>query len=428
MSLRVFSSLILLSCLVFLSACAKKGIPAPQGGSDMTPAKVNLRRSVELTVVEQKALTSSIDAIGVIEAESLNKIASGLSGLVEEVLFREGDLVDPRQKIPLIRIDRKRYLAAYEVAKANEKEAQAVLLAAADANRRAQAGGAAVAIDVRQQAAEAESVAEARLASAKANLIIAKLNADRSEVFPPCRGQINTRTVAVGDYVDEKTVIATVADLSKLRVSAYLPESVEPLIRKHMQERSYELSGRLLGIALAGMNGVSNPLNQILIETAEIPSSFDPQFTVPPFPNRIYRGHLFYLSRVADPTTHMFETKTEIDPRTFGFNDLSAGYTARIRFPLKTNPDALVIPEEALRATERGFIVFVPEKRIAKDGSVEWIARPKRVEVGTRAPGWVEIRQGLSPKQAIVKRGAEALEDGTPIRFNESQQKIAEGK
>jgi hypothetical protein len=45
--------------------------------------------------------------------------------------------------------------------------------------------------------------------------------------------------------------------------------------------------------------------------------------------------------------------------------------------------------------------------------------RPLRL--GYRAPGYVEVRQGLSPGHWVVRRGAEALDDGTPIRFPDEQ-------
>jgi hypothetical protein len=87
---------------------------------------------------------------------------------------------------------------------------------------------------------------------------------------------------------------------------------------------------------------------------------------------------------------------------------------------MRSNSDACVIPEEAVRASERGFIAFVPAQRQAKDGSLEWIARVRTLDLGYRAPGWVEVRKGMTPGERLIRRGAEALEDGTPIRFAET--------
>ena len=114
----------------------------------------------------------------------------------------------------------------------------------------------------------------------------------------------------------------------------------------------------------------------------------------------------------------MFECKAEIDLGAPGA-ELRPGYTARIRVPLRSNANAVVVPEEAVRASERGFIAFTPVQRTGRDGRLEWIARAVMLEPGYRSPGWVEVRLGIEPGQLIVRRGDEALQDGTPIQFDE---------
>jgi multidrug efflux pump subunit AcrA (membrane-fusion protein) len=115
----------------------------------------------------------------------------------------------------------------------------------------------------------------------------------------------------------------------------------------------------------------------------------------------------------------MFECKAEVLAPA-NDSELRPGFTARIRIPLRTNADACIVPEESIRATERGFIAFVPVVGPGRDGKTEWLARAVPLELGFRSPGWVEVRAGLAPGQLLVRRGAEALEDGTPIRFSES--------
>jgi membrane fusion protein, multidrug efflux system len=430
-TLRPTAGLAMLCALFAAAGCAKRGIPAPQGGSDVPPSKVNLRRNVELCQVEQRALISAVESVGQLEAELVTPISPGVAGIVDEVLFREGDEVDPAQKKPLVKIDQRRYRAALTVAESNEKEAAANLNAARDAYRRATESGSAVAAELRKQALEAMSAAEAKLQAARGALDLAQHNQARSQVMPPFKGRINTRTVAPGSYVEEKTIIATLADLSRIRLVGAVPETTAPLVRDRMARRPQLQAGHTLLTGLAG-NSPASPLAAaaacVLIETGEVPSGYDPEFVAQPLPRRTFRAGIFYMSTVADPTTHMFECKAEIEPCTLGFACLAPGFSARIRFPLETAPDALVVPEEALRATERGFIVFEPAPRQTRDGQTEWIARPRRVERGASAPGWVEIRQGLLPAQWIVRKGAEALEDGTPLRISPEQLKLLEAR
>src|SRR5262249_16775628 len=128
----------------------------------------------------------------------------------------------------------------------------------------------------------------------------------------------------------------------------------------------------------------------------------------------------FYMSTVANPDTHMFEFKAEV--QTQGLDvELRPGYTAKIRVPLRSTADACVVPEESVRASERGFIAFVPFARPGGHGQTDWVAKARTLELGYRAPGWVEVRQGINPGDWIVRKGAEALEDGTPIYIPDAQ-------
>ena len=84
---------------------------------------------------------------------------------------------------------------------------------------------------------------------------------------------------------------------------------------------------------------------------------------------------------------------------------------------MRTMPSACVIPEEAIRNTERGTIAFVPEKKTLDGGKTDWVVRARVLELGFRGEGVVEVRHGLHVGEWVVSRGAEALEDGTPVAF-----------
>src|SRR5262245_8687920 len=103
--------------LIALMGCGKHGKEAPVGGSEVPPSKVNLKRNVELVVAEPRSLVHYIETVGVLEAENQTDIAAGVTGVVDEVLFREGDAVTPESI--LIKVDQRRYLSAAKVAEAN---------------------------------------------------------------------------------------------------------------------------------------------------------------------------------------------------------------------------------------------------------------------------------------------------------------------
>src|SRR5262249_47037309 len=76
--------------------CSKHGVGSPQGGAVVTPAKAKLKRNVELTQARQEKLASYVETVGILDAENQTDIAAGVPGVVEEVLFREGDWVDEK--------------------------------------------------------------------------------------------------------------------------------------------------------------------------------------------------------------------------------------------------------------------------------------------------------------------------------------------
>src|SRR4051794_34043377 len=89
------AALVGLALLTSATGCGRHGKAAPQGGDDRPPSKINLKRSVDLTQAERRGLVYFVEAVGVLEAEAQTEIAAGVSGLVDEVLFREGDSVTP---------------------------------------------------------------------------------------------------------------------------------------------------------------------------------------------------------------------------------------------------------------------------------------------------------------------------------------------
>jgi membrane fusion protein, multidrug efflux system len=401
-------------CALFVLFAGCSGSHAPSGTSPGA-SKSNLRRPVEVIRAEQKTIIYSVETVGLIEAEGMTDVAAGVKGIVDSVHFREGDEVDPKQPEPLILIDQRSYLSAMKLAEANLQRADATVQLARDRldrfNRAAQGSSP----QEREEARLTLGVAEAEQLAAQANLDIAKHNLSRSQVRAPYKGRINKRMVTPGMYVEDKTIIATMADLSRVRLVGYVPETaaaqVRELIALQEQRRraatvTLPIGGWLAGRALGAMADAA-------LSSSDVPSGFDPEFTVLAFPDRMFRARIFYLSTVADPSTHMFECKAEIAQLQGA--ELKPGYTARVRLPMRSNPHACVVPEECVRATERGFVVFEPVAQKQTDGSTVFIARARPIEIGYRTPGQVEIRGGILPGQVVVRRGAEPLEDGMAV-------------
>jgi RND family efflux transporter MFP subunit len=385
-----------LAAVIMVAAGCTRGKSAPESGAALPPSKVNIRRNVQISQAVQQSLVYTVETVGVIEAEGETQLAAGVAGNVDEVNFREGDEVDPADPKPMVKISVPLYEAAVEVAKFELERGKRRVDEAQENYDIARKNWSSLSRTEQLQREIALAVSKAEVSATKASLDRAEYNRRRSELRPPYKGRINKRFVTKGSYVDEKTVIATMADLSKLRLTTYIPETATSTVRE-------------------------------LIERAKRDPQFDPEFSVLAFPKHTYRARIFYLSTVGETTTHQFECKAEIiqppdAPK------LLPGFTARVRIPLETKKDAILVHEECLRSTERGWLVFVPVARSGKDGKQEWLAKAIRVEPGYRAKGMVEIRSGLAGGEFIIRRGADALEEegGTPIAMTKEEEAMLE--
>jgi membrane fusion protein (multidrug efflux system)/multidrug efflux system membrane fusion protein len=92
--------------------------------------------------------------------------------------------------------------------------------------------------------------------------------------------------------------------------------------------------------------------------------------------------------------------------------ELRPGSFAQVTVPVGSSAEAAVIPQTAVRPSERGFLAYVV------DGGV---ARERELSLGLRtADGRVEVRSGVKPGEQLVVRGGEALRDGAKVKVTHS--------
>jgi multidrug efflux system membrane fusion protein len=118
-----------------------------------------------------------------------------------------------------------------------------------------------------------------------------------------------------------------------------------------------------------------------------------------------HHARIVYVAESADPSSRMVAVTAEVASPP---DVLRPGAFAEVTVPVGAAVDAAVIPQTAVRPSERGFLAFVVE-----DGK----ARERVLTLGLRTPdGLVEVREGLAPAESLVVRGAEALRDGAAVR------------
>lgn len=204
--------------------------------------------------------------------------------------------------------------------------------------------------------------AEASARSAEAALAVLRLQIERATVTAPFAGVIGQRFVSVGDYVTPATALLTL-------------QSTNP------QHAVIEVPERYAGQLERG---------QVV------------DFSVAAHPGRTFRGVIEFIDPVVQPRTRTIVVKARAaNPERV----LSAGMFIESQVALAER-SAVVVPEDAIQSLRAANVVWV---------IVDGRASRRVVELGSRAPGVVEIVSGVLAGEVVVVGGLERLFDGMAV-------------
>ena len=349
---------------VLAASCSKSD------STSKPPPKRAMQFPVEVHPVEARAVDYTVDAVGTIDVFERVQITARVAGAVEKVSFREGEVV--KQGQALAAIDPARFSLAAKQASAGIDSAKAALadaeagLARREAADKTNPG----LIPGEEIATWRTKVATARAALSAQEVAKQQASLDLRDAYvrAPIAGEIQTRTVETGQYVSVGTVLATMVRRDPLQLRFKVPEAEAGRFAK---DASINFT----------VEGGTRPFHAIVRHVAE----------------------------VADPASRLVDVTAEIDdPDRAG---LRAGGFAQVSVPVGGKKDAPVVPETAVRPSEKGFLAYVVEDDVAKE---------RIVELGLRtSDGLVEIKTGIDIGDKIVVHGAEALRDGAPVRVVE---------
>jgi multidrug efflux system membrane fusion protein len=364
--------------LALVSAQCKKGGGTSQGPGGKRTAlfdRSKITFPVETQAVELRSLTYRVNAVGSVDAFEKVQVTARVSGVVDRILFSEGSYAKIDQI--LVEIEPERYKIAVEAAQANYEKAQASKADAEAGLKRRE-----TVINQNPGLIPGEEletwrtrvlVAKSDVAQMKAALNQAALNLHDAYVRAPSSGILQTRTVQTGEYVETGTVLATLVRRDPL------------LLRFKVPERD------------AAQFRVGMPAN-FKIRNDE----------------REFSSKIVHIAESADEGTRLVPVTAEVRDTNDGA--LRPGSFAEITVPVSSEKTSPVIPQTAIRASDKGFIAYVVEN----DAAVERI-----LALGMRtADGQVEVLSGLKPGELLVIRGAEALRNGAPVRVSTAPEKV----
>jgi multidrug efflux system membrane fusion protein len=328
--------------------------------------------------VVQKTVPVQVRAIGAVEAYSTIMVKSQVEGELMRVHFKEGQ--DVKKGDPLFTIDPRPFEAALRQAEANlAKDMAQAKNAAVDARRYAELlqRRLVAQADYDQQRTNADAL-QAAVRADQAAAENAKLQLGYTAIRSPIDGRIGYLMVQQGNLVKANdTMLVTINQISPIYVTFAVPEQELPAIQRYMAAGSLTMA-------------------------ANVPMAAGPP----------ERGVLSFVDNTVDRATGTIRLKG-----TFANDDrqLWPGQFANVVLTLTTQPNALVVPSQAVLSGQEGQHVFV----VKPDLAVEY--RP--VSVGRSLDGETVITEGLQPEETVVTDGQLRLAPGTTVEVKGSRQR-----
>jgi membrane fusion protein (multidrug efflux system) len=316
-------------------------------------------REVRLVVAEIRDERASVQLVGEVRAFDTVTMSSEVGGKVDRVLVEVGDRV--ASGAPLVEVDRETFRIYLRQAEANLAAANADLaLAGKDLDRKRDLrSDETIPQSTFDQAQAAHDLATARVAAASAARDLAQRNFERSVIRAPAAGAVTQRMVVAGQWADVGEALLKVAIGDRIKVSARVPEAWAP-----------ELAGLEQFTFTVGVSG--------------------PTFT----------AKLYSVQPVVEHASRSFE----IVGSAANDGSIKPGMFANVVLEAPTVKQTLWLPVAAVATSDLSQVLLI------EDGVIVY----RKIRIGRRADGLIEIVDGLSPEEAVIA-DVSGLNRGLPV-------------
>ena len=358
---------VLVGVMLLAAGCKKSNQYAPP-----PPPKVSVAKPVA------EKITRYLEATGNTTAFASVDLVARVEGFLQGISYTDG--AEVKTGDILFTIEPLPYQAKLNQAQAAEASAQATLVNAQANFVRAQSlqRNAVASVQSLDDATAQRDTAQANVAQAQANTQIAAINYSYTRVLAPFDGRVSAHLVSVGDLVGtQPTKLATIVQIKPIYVTFNVSEQVVIRIR---------------GAALREGRRVES------VQTIPVEIGLQGETGYP------HRGHMDYVAPTVDPSTGTLVVRGVLENAD---GVLLPGYFARVRVPLETGVEALLVPDAALAADQGGryLLVVGPDHTVVQ----------KHVTTGPLEGTLRVIETGLAADDLVVVDGLQRAVPGQTV-------------
>jgi RND family efflux transporter MFP subunit len=344
---------------------------------------------VTVTTPEQRSVLEFFDFTGTTRAIAYAEIRARVSGILEEMRFEPGGIVEANEI--LFVIEREQYQASYQEALGNLRAAQAESARAeADLSRVEQAiqTDAVSESDLDRAVADRDQ-ANAGVISARGRRDNAKLNLDYTLVRAPHPGQVGRNLWDVGNLVGagEPTLLTTVNTIDSVYVYFDVPEFLVLRLRQ-VQREALAADADPTRTEARGRQQIGRTAISLANETD--------------FP---HEGVIDFVDNTVNPATGTIEVRA-----VFANPDyiVLPGLFVRARVYASQEADALLVDERAIGTDLAGKYVLVLDD--------ENVVEQRFVTLGPlQDDGMIVVEEGLDGTEQYIVNGLLRARPGFPV-------------
>ena len=373
-----FAFVVLFLILGLLSACEEKNTYV-----EPPPPKVTVAEPLQQEVTEYLEFTGNTRALEEVE------LRARVAGFLKSMHFTPGTMVDMGDL--LFMIDPKEYQAELNAATAELNAARAMEHRAKIEYDRAQRvfkKGAGRETDVVKWRGERD-VALARIERARAKLERANLDLSYTQITSPISGRVSRNYVDVGNLVGEgePTLLTTVSRWDPMYVYFNLNENdllrLLSMYRKRVQEKGYNpekesdsMAEISLFLGLANEDG---------------------------YP---HEGILDFAESGVDTSTGTLQLRG-VFSNPGPVHVLIPGMFTRLRMPIDTRENALLVTERAIGSDQSGrFLLILTSENVVEK---------RTIRMGQLVDGLRVIEEGLQPGELVIVKGIQRARPGGKV-------------